>query len=104
MPVAGAAPSIVCTSAPLPAVDADLLGQRQVHGEMKEGVGPPFLDVVLRCHGHVDVSQVTVVLGVLRDPVGRLGLERGQRLTGPVLLPGLAEKSTDLFLTRGEHG
>ena len=66
-------------------VDADLLGDGQVHRQVQERVGAPFLHVEDSGHGRIHVGQVGVVFRVLADPVGCLGLQGAQELAGLVL-------------------
>jgi len=60
-------------------VDAALLADGQVHGQVQEGVGAVRLQVVVALHGGVHVVQFREVLGVLRDPQAGQGLDRLHR-------------------------
>mmetsp|Transcript_41019 Transcript_41019/g.113990 ORF Transcript_41019/g.113990 Transcript_41019/m.113990 type:complete len:219 (-) Transcript_41019:72-728(-) len=85
-------------------VDRMLLRDRQVHGQMKEGVGAAFLDRVDRLQRAGLVGQVGVVLRVLGDPVGGQGLHRNQRRAVAPFAVGGAEEAPDFELGGGEHG
>lgn len=83
-------------------VDRQLLGDRQVHGQVQEWVGAAVLDRVLGGHG-LGAFEVAVVLGMFEDPVQRHGFERGQDLGGAVLAPGFDKEFANLVAGRIEH-
>ncbi|KAG0919705.1 hypothetical protein G6F32_016002 [Rhizopus arrhizus] len=83
-------------------VDGQLLCNRQVHGQMQEGVGARLFHRIFHGHG-IGAFQIAVVFGMLDDPVQRHGLARGQHLVGAVLAPGVDEEFADLVAGRIEH-
>ena len=55
-------------------IDADLLGDGQVHGQVQKGIGAPLLDRVNGRDGGVYVREIRMVFRMLDDPICRLGL------------------------------
>lgn len=78
-------------------IDADLIGDSQVQGEMKKGVHLAAFGSELLLNGGLRAFQQGVVFRVLFDQVGsrRLGAFKHQAFA--VFTPGFAEKNANLL-------
>lgn len=86
-------------------VNAVLLLEGEVHGEVQKGVDLPIFNREISLEHLIGIIEKVVVLGVKGDPVGRQVLNRRQWQALAMPLPGSNEKVSNLF-SRGlkNHG
>ena len=85
-------------------VDADLVGDGQVQGEMKEGIHLSAVRREFLLDRSLRIFQQRMVLRMVFDEVGGGHLGTFERQALAVFAPGFAEKLTDLLAAWIEHG
>ncbi|MNY44705.1 hypothetical protein D3C86_1797550 [compost metagenome] len=84
-------------------VDAALLADRQMHGQVQERIGAARRLVVVARHGGVGIGEVVKVLGVLGNPEAGQGFNGLHRRIGEHLGAHPAEEAPHIGLGRVEH-
>jgi hypothetical protein len=85
-------------------VDRALLADRQVHGQVQEGIGLAVVAFIDARDSGVAVCHVGVVLGMLLQPLAGQRLQRIHRLSARALGVNRTEKAPYIGLGWIEHG
>ena len=85
-------------------VDAALLRDGEMHGQMQECVAPSLLQGAHGCQGGVQIGEVAGVFGVLVHPLNRYDFNSFQRKSRAPFGVTITKKSPNIGLRRIEHG
>jgi len=77
-------------------INRDLLSNREVHGQMKKGVGAPILDAEFGISGPLWVTQQLMKFRMVSKPLRSHRLNWGERLASLHLSPGLSKEKAHL--------